>query len=436
MNKTLMTAFAAMILFFVPSLAAAQLCHPDSPHTRVQQVFSCSATGVGCDETCVCASGYHQDGTLSNGDPRCVADPPIYGSSYEPLCGFGATRVDGDCVCTGDELGTRLGRTMLSYTVPALRALVEAGRIESPAGLISDARLDRMERRGDTVAVYGCIDPMSAGATERLITDGYAEYVRILCTPGDAEPNPDADLHQLCTDTRALIDSIVPRTTIHYGDRDYTFNEFVSGVLVPKFGEIEGRLSALENTVHEHGVALADHETRISALEHLLRAIHLRFGAFGLLGGELSGPMTGAGGASGELLVRFGDLPVGMYGRLYFGGQSTGWGVGSSFFLAGGAGFTLFTGGRADTTISLGYYGETLLDPYMATHAFPHDSLGTTNGAQLLASFPIPGAHIVRIEAGLVAGFAERRLMDQNGVFRTPSDAFLAGMLGLVIQPD
>ena len=42
----------------------------------------------------------------------------------------------------------------------------------------------------------------------------------------------------------------------------------------------------------------------------------------------------------------------------------------------------------------------------------------------------------MRIEASVIAGFAERRLMDQNGVFRTPSDAFLAGTLGIVIQPD
>jgi hypothetical protein len=432
MQKTLFTAFAAMFLTFGASTVSAQHCHPDTPHVhttcegRVGEARTCDLI-----ENCVCDDGFHADGNLANGDPNCVANASASRTGSSPHGGAPP-------VCDPELLGTELSpRGICRCTEEAY----SRGGIGTSYVFISvaDRRAHGLPIQGEARGcyVYGANHSLEWLGTWRQSVDESIAGLRSALLAMCDQPLPEGvdaasltwvQIQEMCRTTRAMIGGTSPGDT-NIGPRLTEIDNRIIG--------IRDDIDELRQTVEHHTAELADHESRITALEHILRAIHIRVGAFGLFGGELNSLTTGAGGVSGELLVRMGDLPIGFYGRIYFGGQYSAWGVGGSFYVGGGGGVTAFFGDRNATTLSLGYHGDTLLDPYVQGDRFPHDSLGTMNGAQLLVSIPLPGdAHIVRIEASLIAGLAERRLIDQAGVFRTPQDAFLAGTLGIVIQPD
>ncbi len=450
LNHWMTVASATLALcFFLPAFASAQECPSGLAHAHTNRTVSaCSGSAVECVETCVCNRGYHpRDSGAPSASNPCVEDAPIYGSGHDPLCGFGAVRdEDGDCRCPA-ELAPRTSLHMEMLTVPIARDLASRGTIEALTPLIREQRLERMERRDELIAVFVCHDPMASGmasgSVNSVLVDAIDQRTRILCD--SAEGASDEQVLADCRATRELIDSIrnlrPGSVTIHYGDRDYTVQEFVDELLVPKFGEIEQRLSALEGRVGELEDTSVDHERRIDNLEAawhtFLDVTHIRLGGFGRLGFLASGPATGAGGAAGELLFRFGDAPVGFYGRIEFGGQETGYDVGGSLYLSGGAGLAFFTGGRRDTTIGIGLLAEDLLEPFADDPLGVMGSeVGVALGAEASASIPLPGdLYWIRIRAGLAVAYGERSHMS-NGVFTTTSGVYVAPSLGLEFQPD
>lgn len=427
----LSAAFAAIVCFFAPSFAAAQT---DScpAHAHLQaEIRACVASGVEFgDCACVCDRGYHPRDSaqpVSSSNP-CVRDEPSWGSYRDPLCAFGAVRGDnGECMCP-DTLGARRARTLVVVSRDFASAI--ADQIED---------YDSLRRERGPVALQACINPLATagenGSAQALLLDALDSNLRIICAA--PETATDEAFRQACIDTRALIDSIGPRTTIHYGDREYTFNEFVNDVLVPKFAEIEGRLSALEARVDDLEPRVEALENRPDALRTFLDVTHARLGAGVRLGYLVDSMATFAGFATGELLIRFGDAPVGMFGRIEFGGQTSGWDVGESLYLAGGAGLAFFTGGRRDTTISLGLFAEDLLEPFADDpQGVMGSEVGVALGVEVAASIPLPGdAHWVRLRPGIDLAYGERSFMD-NDVFTTASGFYFAGTLGVEFQPD
>lgn len=449
-NLWFTAASAVIVLLLLPTSASAQdypehACVGDDGGEHNHTTCEARGTDTSCDaiERCVCDTGYHMDGLLANGNPNCVrrgsggGDGSSYGSYTDPLCAAGSVRgSDGECMCP-ESLGARRYRTL---------TIVSRSFAESIADQIED--FDQIRRHGRVVALQVCIDPLaSAGASGSLpgVISGLAEQgMRIIC--GSAAGATDEQVLANCAETRTLIESIrnlAPgATTITYDGNTYTIQAFVDEVLVRIIGEIQGRLTTLEGTVREHGEVLGDHEERIDNLElawnNLLDVTHVRFGGVGRLGFLIDGPATGAGAATGELLIRFGSAPVGFYGRIEFGGQETGYDVGGSLYLSGGAGFAFFTGGRRDTTISLGLFAEDLLEPFADDPMGVLGSeVGVALGAELSASMPLPGdLYWIRIRAGLGIAYGERSYISDNGAFTTVSGPYVAPSLGLEFQPD
>lgn len=434
MMKTFVTAAIAAMFLITPALASANACHDGTPHAHTVDVPMCSASRLSCEASCVCDRGYHAAGSLANGDPRCVrnrrGDTDGDGIvDIAPLvCAFGAVlNRRGTCECP-EELGAR------NVLVPIF--LVPARR-----------RALGLPARG---SAQTCIDPL-ATAGERNSLDGVLlaaldERTRIICG-SDESATPEEVLAD-CRETRVLIDSIrngAGSVTITYGDRTLTPQEAFD-LIVGKIGEIEGRLTELEAWREETvDPTLVNHEERITALEtgsnawrDFLNATHLRLGGFGRLGFSTAGPATGAGGGNLELLFRFGSAPVGVFLRGEFGGQSTGYGIGGSLYLAGGVGLAIFTGGRRDTTIGLGFWAEDLLHPFAdAPDAVQGSHLGVAVGVELSVSIPLPGdAYWVRIRPGIAFAHAERYYIGDNAQFSVISGAYIAPSLSIEFQPD
>jgi hypothetical protein len=409
----------------------AGLC--STPHTRV---------------VCVCNDGYTPHGELANGDPDCrrrasggggsgSASSSSGGEIYPSICVGDAVPHGSSCECP-DALDTD-GHDADND------GLQEVYRVT--------VRWDRRERRAMGVGARGDIQTCLPNSYALRSEDEVADAARdqriafleemvfgVLCGSTDYATASVDEIREDCVAAAAARGGIdTDSGVIIFGDgTQTTLGEFAQN-MVDRLADLGNRVTALEDWREDTvDPTLANHEARLDALEALSRSFHLRVGAYGLLGGLLSGPMTGAGGASLELIFRWGDLPVGSYVNGMFGGQSTGWNVGESFHLAGGAGFVFFTGGRADTTISLGYFAETLLDPFMdGPGEVDGDSLGVLHGGILSASFPLPGdAHVVRIEPALIVGGADRRFIDDQAIFRSTFDASVSGMLRIVIQPD
>ena len=411
--------------------AAAGLCN--TPHVRV---------------VCVCDTGYVQHGELANGDPDCRRRASGSGGSGSASSSSGGAIYPSICVGDAAPHGS---------TCECPDALDTDGHDADDDGLQEvyrvTVRWDRRERRAMGVAMHGDIQTCLPASYALRSEDDVADAARdqriafleemvfgVLCGSTDYATASVDDIREDCVAAAARRGGIDTESgMIVLGDgTQLTLGEFAQN-MVDRLADLGNRVTGLEDWRRETvDPTLAAHETRLDALEALSRSFHLRVGAYGLFGGLLSGPSTGAGGASLELIFRWGDLPVGSYVNGLFGGQSTGWNVGSSFHLAGGAGFIFFTGGRADTTISLGYFAETLLDPFMdGPGEVDGDSLGVLHGGMLAASVPLPGdAHILRIEPALIVGGADRRFIDDQSNFRSTFDVDVTGMLRIVIQPD
>ncbi len=107
-------------------------------------------------------------------------------------------------------------------------------------------------------------------------------------------------------------------------------------------------------------------------------------------------------------------------------------------YLAGGAGLAIFTGGRRDTTIGLGFWAEDLLHPFAdGPTEVQGSSRGVAIGAELSLSIPLPGdAHWVRIRPALAVGHSERYYISDNGAFSVLPGAYIAPSLAIEFQPD
>lgn len=408
---------AAMVLCLGASTVSAQALECPA-HSHVEREITACGPTVTCDEMCVCDRGYHPRNAgqpVSDANP-CVRDARDWGSYSDPLCAAGAVRnARGECECP-TALAPRIHRHITIVT-------------REGAELIRDQieDYDRLRSRGRTVALMVCTDPLASagapGSPQRVVTDAYAQGLRILCAA--PETATDEELLELCTETRALIDSIEERTTIHYGDRDYTFQDFVTEILVPKFGEIEERLSGLEAWRTERvDPTLDDHEERITALEGRpnsgprladgSNSFTLSVGAFGLVGFHTAGPMTGAGGLSLGLHFRPDTAPLDIYARAQLGWQATGYNVGDTPYVAAAAGVSIYLGEtRRDTMLMLGLWGENLWDPAAdAPDELQADSLGWAFGGEAAVSIPLHP--YVRLVPGVGIGYGERRFI-HNG---------------------
>ncbi len=446
--KSLISMVAIVFLFLVlPGIASAQApvypqraCIAGTPHaTTTNRVGTVTTTtpnivcSVNCIEECSCDRGYHMSGSLTNGDPRCVRN--VRGDTngdgrvdvFPPVCVDGGVLVRGACECQAALVGARI-RPFIT-------------------------RVSREDRRAHDLPLDGvawsCSDPMATGmmpgAPDRILVDRSDQFARILCA--SAEGASDEQMQNSCRATRALIDSI-PNirggvVTIHHGDRNYTVQEFVDELLVPKFGEIAQRLMTLEGTVREHGETLIDHEERLTGLrtdvDGLLarpapvvagpdgrNSVTMAVGLFGLYGLHTAGPTTAAGGLSLALHLRPGLAPLDIYARVQLGGQYTGYSVGGSPYVSAAAGVSIYLGdSRRKTMLQLGLWGEDLWDPASDPAGdLQADSIGWSFGGEIAVSIPLhPNARLV---LGVAIGAGERRYLG-NGA--------LAVLNGAVIQP-
>lgn len=456
MKKMMMSvAFgAAMVLTVSNTVSNASAQEAECPpHSHAESsVAMCTEAGVvECVDVCECDRGFHprdRDAPVSSTNP-CVRN--VRGDRD----GDGTVDIS-NTVCIGDARERTVSGGFVVCQCPDALDTEDRngdGTVDHDAdqdGIQETRRVrvdwDRLERRAMGVpmsgVIYDCMSASTGLSTQAEIDTGAIErrlawleqQIRTICGTTDEAATPD-DIHEDCEEFRRAALAGSP-TTITIGDTEMTLGEFAERVM--------GRLAEIDETNGRQDDDIAALDGRVTALERdggalrdLADATHLRVGGFGRLGFSTAGPATGAGGASAELLFRFGDLPIGAYGRLEFGGQETGWGVGASLYLSGGAGLTYFTGGRRDTTVSLGLFAEDLLEPFADDPAgIGGSEIGVALGAELSASLPLPGdAYWVRIRAGISISYSERYHLDQ-GAFSVLTGAYIAPTLGLEFQPD
>ncbi|KAA0205902.1 hypothetical protein EDM68_04080 [Candidatus Uhrbacteria bacterium] len=442
---------AAMTLSLIGApTASAQVTCPAHAHAETATVAYCDENGrATCEDRCVCDRGWHprdRSQPVSDSNP-CVRN--VRGDRD----GDGTVDIPNTvCLAPAREL-TVPGGLIVCQCPDALDTEDRNGdgtpdHDADQNGIRETRRVrvdwDRHERRAMGVALTGVVQTcmaassglatqaeIDAAAIERRLT-WLEQQIRTICGTTDETATPD-DVAEDCARFReeALRGGV---TSITIGDRNYTLGEFAERVM--------GRLAEIDATNQRQDDQLAVIDGRVTALERgwrgFLNATHIRLGGFGRLGFSTAGPATGAGGVSAELLFRFGDAPIGAYGRIEFGGQETAWNVGGSMYLAGGAGLTYFTGGRRDTTLSLGFWAEDLLEPFadVPGQEVEGSHLGVSVGAELSVSIPLPGdAYWVRIR-GAVALADSQRYFVNNGVLGVLSGAYIAPSLGLEFQPD
>ncbi len=407
MNKVMLVAIAtATLAFSFASTVSAQ---------QQQQQQACGPNAV---LACVCGPGSH-----------CVAD--VAARHYPVVCAFGAVpNRHGGCSCP-EEIRPRIARVSINLSAAYRRGL-------------------GLPLRG---AVQACIDPLAAGGETGsgpdIVLSAVDSRVDILC--GTAEGATAAQALQDCRDTRTLIESIrnlAPGSiTIHYGDRNYTIQEFIDEVLVVKLSEIVTDLAELRRW-REQDVdpTLLNHEGRITALEHRplaapvvavpdgANSLTLRVGAEGRLGFMPGGPSTGALGATAGMFFRPNDANVDIYARATFGGQYTGMRVGESFYLSGGGGVSIYLGeSRRDTTLQLGIFAEDLLSPGADTPGVDvmGSQLGFTFGGELAVEVPL--GHSLFLRPALAVGYAERYRITRQ-MFDTMSGVNISPSIALEAQ--
>jgi hypothetical protein len=418
---------ATTVCFIGASTVSAQDSCPAHAHLNTT-VTACGAGGVDFACACACDRGYSaRDGGVPAADNPCVRDAPSYGSYRDPLCATGATRgSNGECDCP-ESLGARRHRvlTVVSHTF----AESISSQIEDYASI----------RRGDRlpVALMVCIDPMATGTAPgslpQVLSSALDQAVRILCAA--PEGATDEQLLQACRDTRALIDGFRP-TIIHYGDHDYTVQEFVSGPLTERLGNIEQQLANLTGRVTDLEGDVADHEARISALEDAdhpatpdgPNSFTLTLGAMAELGFATYGPMTLSGDAMATGLFRPGTASLDIYLRLRGGGAFTGWSTGSAHIVASaGASFYLDSHLRRGLTLMVGFAAEDLLDLGPdGPGQVRGDTIGFAAGGEVNVGIPV--GDTVHIELGAFLGYSERYGVGSNG-------ADLAVFPGFYIAP-
>ncbi|MEI7511946.1 MAG: hypothetical protein WCK01_00595 [Candidatus Uhrbacteria bacterium] len=435
--RNLFTAVMAMVVCVVLGFtgsASADACHADSPHTLTRDVMACGVGGVSCEQSCACAPGYSADGSLPNGDPNCTRNPPSYGAYSDPLCALGATRGrDGQCGCP-ESLGARRHRVLT--IVSRAYATSIADRIEG-----------NIPRSGRVVALQVCIDPLatgtSTGSLPEVVVSAGDRALRLLCAAPEAAT--DEELMQACRETRVIIDSFRAASpgsvTIHYGDRTYTIQQFVDELLVPKFGEIEGRLTALEGRVGALEAHDVEQDEAIAALEagdHSVTtpdgasSFTLTLGLIGELGIPTYGPMTLSGDATATGLFRPGTSSMDVYLRLRGGVATTAFSR-TSVHLAGAAGLSFYLGeNRRGLTLAVGFQAEDLLvlgpdDP----SALQGDTIGFEAGGELNLGIPVTDS--IHFEIGLGLGYSERYDV-QNGTIVTFPGLYVAPHVGLTVQ--
>ena len=441
-------AIAAMILFLgAPTVSAQDMQCPDNAHLGTE-VRACSASGVvDLDCVCVCDRGYHP---RDAGQPVSSSNPCVRNVRGD-RDGNGTVDIS-NTVCIGDARAVTVPGGFIVCQCPD--ALDTTDHDADQDGMQETRRVsvlwDRHERRAMGVPMSGAIFTCMAenGLATQSEIDGAAmeqrltwleTQIRTICG-SEADATPD-DVHEDCVafHDAALASGGSAPTTITVGGNEYTLGDFAQRVL--------GRLSEIDATNERQDDDIAAIDGRVTALEarpdggflrDLADATHIRIGGFGRLGFSTAGPATGAGGASLELLFRFGDLPVGAFLRGEFGGQETGWDVGSSMYLSGSVGFSIFTGGRRDTTIGLGFFAEDLLHPFAdAPDSVQGSHLGVAVGAELSLSIPLPGdAHWMRIRPALAIGHSERYYISDNGAFSVLPGAYIAPSLAIEFQPD
>jgi len=415
-----------------PERACAGDVRAEHAHT------TCEARGsaTSCDaiQRCVCDAGYHMDGLRDNGDPNCVRAAPSYGSYSDPLCALGAVRgADGECMCP-DTLGARRHRTL---------TIVSRSYAESIADQIEN--FDSVRRGGRVVALQVCIDPLATGTAPGSLNDALLsaldQRVRILC--GSADGASDEQVLADCRETREMITRARSgAVTIHHGDRDYTVQEFVDGPLATRFGDIEQRLTALEETVAGHTTAIADLDRRVGDLEDRTgntpdgpNSFALTLGAMAELGFATYGPMTLSGDAMVTGLFRPGTQHFDVYLRLRGGGAFTGWSTGSAHIAAGaGLSFYLDSHLRRGLTFAVGAWAEDLLDLGPdGPGQVRGDTIGFAAGGELNLGIPVGDS--VHIELGAALGYSERYGVAPNGADLSVFPGFdIAPHVGVTVQ--
>ena len=212
-------AIAAMILFLgAPTVSAQGTTCPSHSHVESSVAMCTGADIVECVDVCVCDAGYHPSDRNApvSASNVCVRnhrrdrDGDGELEVAELVCAFGAIRTSrGTCECP-EDLGA------WNPLVPILLSAVRRRALGLPA-------------RG---AAQTCIDPMATagegGSLDAILLAALDERTRIIC--GSEEAATSEEVLEGCRETRPLIESIRDlrpgSVTIHYGDRDYTLQEF------------------------------------------------------------------------------------------------------------------------------------------------------------------------------------------------------------------
>ncbi|HVM90741.1 MAG TPA: hypothetical protein VMU11_02510 [Verrucomicrobiae bacterium] len=407
-KMTLFPGLAALVILFGASTASAQghACAGDTRDEHVHTVCAATETPV-CSavENCLCDTGYHQEGSLSNGDPRCVRDTITPDVCDPELLG---TESDGGhgCRCTAENRAAgAIGTVPVAITQADRRAhglplhgYARGCYVRGAHGEVLPAPFSDWEQwRHDVDDYLAYLDGAlrdHCGATPEMSR----EEVRTACR----------DAHHALAEAHAAPDAPDMAERLTAID-----NQLVA--IEDELNALRDRVSALET--HDQ-----DHERRITALEHRPGSVAdgpnsfaLSLGVMGELGFATYGPMTLSGDAMVTGMFRPGDARADVYLRLRGGGAFTGWSTGSAHIAASaGVSFYLDDHLRRGLTLAVGAWAEDLLDLGPdGPGQVRGDTIGFAAGGEL--NLAIPVASFAHIEVGAALGYSERYAVGSNG---------------------
>jgi hypothetical protein len=412
MQKTLFTALVATICLFGASTVSAQvlLCvgntRTEHVHNACDTVVSTAGEGTMCGAVthCVCDTGYHAEGALANGDPRCVRDVT------EPQ------------VCDPETLGTEDNGHGLCRCTEENRA---AGAIGTTPVFITaaDRRAHglplRGQARGCFLLVHGEVTPAPFSDWEqwRHDVDDYLAYLdgalRDRC--GATPEMSREEVRTACREAHHAVEAA------HADPNAPDIAERLTAI-DNQLVAIEDELNALRDRVATLEAHDTDHEHRITALEHRPgntpdgpNSFALTLGVIGELGFATYGPMTLSGDAMATLLFRPGDARLDYYIRARGGAAYTGWATGSAHIaLSTGLSFYLDQT-RRGLTLAVGAWAEDLLNLGPdGPHQVHGDTIGFAAGGEI--NLAIPFANIGHVELGASVGYSERYGVAGNGM--------------------
>jgi hypothetical protein len=424
----------------ISALVATMVCFLGASTVSAQEFdLEC---GEFAHASCVCDSGHHLThpgqaydantnpcvANVAAAAPRAPREAPERGSAADRFCAFGAVRDHrGVCTCPAD-LGSR-AHVVATYVTRAY-ADANADQIEAGYG--------ESHWSGPNVYLQVCADPLARegepGSVSRIEFDALDHRLDIVCA-GSTDDN--------CTATRAIIDSVGPRTTIHYGDRDYTLNEFSNSVIIPRIINIEEQIAALRAQVGEDDgrgpltprVAALEDAAHTAATSDGPNSFAVTLGAMAELGFATYGPMTLSGDAMATLLFRPGTSRFDWYLRARGGAALTGWSTGSAHIAAStGLSFYLDDHLRRGLTLAVGAWAEDLLDLGPdGPGQVRGDTLGFAAGGEVNLGIPVGDG--IHIELGAAVGYSERYGVASNGMDLAVFPAlYVAPHVGLTFQ--